>query len=205
MFEQFVHNLKKALVTELPGKDFQYLMAPSGRLPESSISEIQEAGVLLCMYPDGNHINTIFIKRPAYQGHHGGQVSLPGGKRDETDDSLVHTALREAEEEVSLHSVVVIGSLTPLFIPVSGFYVLPVVGYVNKIPTLIPEPGEVEYIIVASLKEIFVDTNRKCKAMTIQNENRNIPYYDVKNEHIWGATAMILSELEEILKRQKLI
>ncbi len=205
MFEQFVHNLKEALVNELPGRDFQYRMAPSGRLPESSISEIQEAGVLLCIYPDGDHINTIFIKRPAYQGHHGDQVSLPGGKRDENDDNLVHTALREAEEEVRLHSVTVLGTLTPLFIPVSGFYVLPVVGYVDKVPTLIPEPGEVEYIIVTSLKEIFVDTNRKFKAMIIQNESRNIPYYDVMNEHIWGATAMILSEFEEILKRRELI
>lgn len=202
--QHFVHKLKKALKNDLPGRDFQYRMAPSGRIPESTFSKLQEAGVLLCIYPDTEKLMTIFIKRPNYKGHHSGQVSLPGGKRDKSDKNLIDTALREAEEEVKLTNVNVIGTLTPLFIPVSGFQVLPVVGYVNERPELTPQPGEVEYIITAGLAELFVENNFKWKTMSLQNENRKIPYYDVNGEHIWGATAMILSEFEEILRREGL-
>lgn len=205
MIKNFVYKLKDALNEALPGKEFQYRMAPSGRIPEGSFAKQQEAGVLLCLYPDGHGYKTIFIKRSSYNGHHSGQVSLPGGKKDYNDQDLIQTALREAQEEVNLKQVNVLGTLTPLFIPVSGFEVLPVIGFIDRKPRLIPEPGEVEYIIMASLPELFSESNRQWKYLEIQGESRHIPYYKVEQEHIWGATAMILSEFEEVLRRHQLM
>lgn len=196
-----IEKLEGALQNELPGIEYQYRMAPLGRQPVFEKNGLTKAGVLLCLYPDENCVKTIFIKRPDYQGHHSGQISFPGGKKDDDDPGIIQTALREAKEEVGLHSVNIIGQLTPLLIPVSGFKVYPVVGYVDEIPTLIRQPKEVEYIIKVSLDELFTRNNRKWKNMVIREEKRKIPCYEVNNVLIWGATAMILSEFQEVLGR----
>ncbi len=121
----------------------------------------------------------------------------------EEDGSLVNTALREAKEETGLDipSVTVIGKLTPLHIPVSNVNVHAFVGAAGNRPNFIHDPAEVQYLIEESLDELLNEVNQKTKTMTLFGNEVEVPYFDIKDNHIWGATAMIISEFSEIVKR----
>ncbi len=103
-----------------------------------------------------NEIYFPLILRPAYDGVHSGQVAFPGGRYEKTDENLIRTALREAQEEIGLrlNDVKVLGILTELFIPASNFYVLPVVATIPYRPDFYPDPREVEDIFEIKLKDI---------------------------------------------------
>jgi len=151
-------------------------------------------------------IYTVLILRTSDHGVHSGQVSFPGGKKEESDRSLEDTALRETEEEIGIkkNDVKVIGHLSELYIPTSGFLVQPFVGYLNKKPLFHPDKNEVQKLIEVPLFLIMDDgivketTILKSKTRNQKSEIR-IPYFDIHGEVVWGATAMILSELKEIL------
>lgn len=208
---EFFKKIKFELDKRLPGSRFQYLMSPSVRrfkpFRKRGKINFKNSGVLILLYPIGNKIKTCFIKRPAGDYRHNNQISLPGGKFEKgKDKSIIETALREAQEEVGINpkSVNILGCLSPLHIPVSYFYVLPVIGYMNSAPQFLPNAKEVEKIIEVDIdhftynavktKNMFVDAEEPIKA----------PYFNTSEEPIWGATAMILSEFREILKRVKI-
>ncbi len=120
-----------------------------------------------------------------------------------TDISLAATALREAKEEtgISEKEPLIIGQLTCLHIPVSNIEVYPFVAVTMKQPEFTPEPAEVKYLIETSLDELSDPQTRKTKMMQIAGMDIEVPYYDIRGNHIWGATAMIVSEFLEVLKR----
>lgn len=198
-------SLRNALQPPLPGLQAQEKMAPSERLKRYNSSDTSEAiqsSVLILLYPSDQGLKIPFIQRPLYQGPHSGQISLPGGKREKTDKDNWDTALRETREElgISTESVEYIGELTQIYIPNSHFHVSPQVGYIHKNLQFNPSPFEVSEVIEASAHQLLTQPFQTKKIHHIQGITIEAPYYDVHGKHIWGATAMILSELIEVFK-----
>lgn len=203
----FIIELQKQLSSPLPGRDAQLKMASTIRNKEAGFnydtSTATKSSVLISLYPAEENLNTVFILRQTYDGVHSGQVSFPGGRMEPDDNSLIHTALREAQEEVNIDAgkVKIIGTLSELFIPPSNFIVLPVIGFLNERPDLKPEISEVAAIIETDISFLFDDNFIKQKTIDINGYKIEAPYFDVQDKVIWGATAMILSELKEVILR----
>ena len=204
-FWETVGRIKENITKELPGSSAHNCMSPSipsglllTRIPNSST---RDSAVLICLFPNQKRrTSTILIKRAIYNGAHSGQVSFPGGKYEESDNDLIHTALRETQEEIGLDSklINVIGKLTPLFVPVSNLMVYPIVGYIKPLTKLHLNVQEVEYTIPVEINEFKKVENRSVKTMCINQTPISAPFYSVSGEQIWGITAMIISEFSEL-------
>jgi 8-oxo-dGTP pyrophosphatase MutT (NUDIX family) len=159
------------------------------------------AGVLLLLYPNEKELFTVLMKRPEYLGAHSGQISFPGGKFEPADETIVNTALRETEEEIGVatSTIQVLGTLTPLYIPVSEFEVNPVVGFIHNTPRFIADPKEVKYIIEVSLDNLLNPAMKEEKQYTSGEYSGTVPYFNIRGNHVWGATAMILNEFLEMI------
>ena len=205
----FIETLQQKLLKQpLPGKDAHFRMAHAVRRaePTPDISTTRDAAVLLTLFektPGDWHL--IFIRRTASheQDKHAGQVGFPGGKKDATDPDLMFTALREAEEEIAidLSGIDVLGPLTPLYITVSKFLVHPYLAYSWKAPELIRQEREIEEILQVPLTRFFEkDVRHKTRIkLTTGIILNHVPAFMVEGHVIWGATAMILSELLDIV------
>ena len=204
----FIFKTKLTEVLEdLPGQEAHDIMMPSIRrsmpMDLSKIPNAKLSSVLLLLYPSKGRILFPLTKRHDYNGTHGGQISLPGGKLEEKE-SRIQTALREAEEEIGVdrNQVEVIGSLTEMYIQPSNFKVLPVLGILNEPPSFVKEEFEVEKILEVSVEEVIGTSNHKIMDMPVRNMTlKDTPYFDIQGHIVWGATAMILSELAMLLKR----
>lgn len=196
---QIVFSFEKGL----PGYDAQKRMMgqfrpEAAKAPESA----KQSGVLVLCYPYQEKVRTVLIERSADGGVHSGQIALPGGKMENTDTDIVATALREAKEEINLNatSVNVIGQLSSLYIPVSNFVVHPVLAISEEIPVLKASDYEVAAIWQPSLIDLFEAKSTvsvRPKGITI---DMKVQAYLMEQERfVWGATAMILSELEAML------
>jgi 8-oxo-dGTP pyrophosphatase MutT (NUDIX family) len=204
-FEQFIILLEKRLQKPLPGKSAQLKMSSLARIQElmkfSSHEDAKQSSVLILLYPLAGSTGLVLMLRPEYPGVHSGQISLPGGKFEETDESLIYTALREAREEIGIDpkQVQIIGQLTEMYIPPSNFLVTPVVGYQASRPSFTADPKEVAKIIEIQIDDLLNESNWQMKKMKISlGFTLNVPSYFINGNIIWGATAMILSELGEI-------
>jgi 8-oxo-dGTP pyrophosphatase MutT (NUDIX family) len=194
--------IKEAITIGLPGEEAHLRMLPEGRKLYSSTS-YKDSAVLILLFPKSGEWWTVFMKRNQYDGPHSGQVSFPGGKKDTIDKTLLETALRETCEETGIDTsgTIIAGPLSPLQIPVSGFIVHPFIAVMNHLPEFSPDKNEVEYLIEVPLRELISPSASKYKQMLIRNADVNVPYFDIQNEVIWGATAMILSEFLQVYKR----
>lgn len=206
-FDDVIRRLELALKAPLPGKLAQMNMSPipvdmrrfEQVLPESH----RKSGVLILFYPDNNNTYFPLIKRPEYIGYHSGQIALPGGKMEISDENIIQTALREAEEEVGVDrsQVKILGNLSDLYIPTSNFLVSPVVGFLDKRPEFLAEEKEVSRIIQTELRFLFKPEIRKQKILRLsQSMSLDTPYFEIDGEVVWGATAMILSELIQLFQ-----
>lgn len=204
-------DLKSGL-NSLPGVESQYKMAPSNRLePQFNLNppkHAKKAGVLILIYPFSNELIIPMMIRTADPGPHSRQICFPGGQYESRDLNLRQTALRESREEMGIQPelVQIVGNLTQLYIAPSNFLVLPVLGWSNVRPEFLPEPKEVESIIELPLKMILDQTNRKTMNKSLHGNSFEIPFFSINTHEIWGASAMILSELsciiEKILKKR---
>jgi 8-oxo-dGTP pyrophosphatase MutT (NUDIX family) len=178
-------------------------MAPRGNrnFPENP-GIPNPAAVLILLFPVSNVPYIVFMKRAEYPGIHSGQISLPGGRTEKGDTGLENTALRETTEELGIVSdnIKIIGKLSPLLIPVSGFVVHPFVGVVPYKPKWEPDKNEVSYLIESPVVELASRDNIKNEIWKLHGRKVEVPFYLVKDEKIWGATAMIISEFLEIMK-----
>jgi 8-oxo-dGTP pyrophosphatase MutT (NUDIX family) len=132
-------------------------------------------------------------------------VGFPGGKMEPSDPDILFTALREAEEEIGIDAgkVEVLGCLSDLFIPTSNFLVTPVVGLIQEKPNFVPEQREVARIITTEVISLFHPEVRKQTQLAVGGGMYlDTPYFAVEEEVVWGATAMILSELIQVLDQK---
>lgn len=172
------------------------------RFPEAG-TPLKKSGVLLLLYPHKGSIYLVFIKRAEYKGIHSGQISFPGGISAVGDISLAHTALREAMEETGMpvRAAKIIGELTPMHIPISNTDVYPFVATCQRRPAFVHDPSEVQYLIETRIDDLLDPENSKTMIMLIVGKEVEVPYFDIQNHHIWGATAMILSEFLEVVRK----
>jgi len=207
--KNFADLLRNEIEKGLPGTESQWQMASSDRMvrnfPRVPGNDAREAAVLILLYPDKGSVFTVLMQRHDYMGVHGGQISLPGGKREQSDENIIQTAIREANEETGVNPslISVIGTLTPLFIPVSNMIVTPVAGWINEKPVFNHQVEEVVFLIDVDLKKLLDPSIVKTKPFEIRGEFLNIKYFDYDGNIIWGATAMILHELLTILRRRQ--
>lgn len=209
-FESFIELLRKRLKEPLPGREAQIKMAPKPiderRFRENPIRPPRLGGVMVLLYPDVQGIHIPLMKRPEYDGAHSGQVSFPGGKLENVDTDLIDTALRETHEEIGVpkEQIEVLGNLSELFIIASNFKVLPTVGVVREKPNFIPDPIEVADVVPMAIDALNDYSIRRVKEMRFPPYTIFSPYFDVSGEVVWGATAMMLSELAEIVRELEL-
>ena len=198
-FSSIATDLIPLLARPLPGAAAHAFMAPAtprtwpaGVAPEN----VRDAAGLLLVFPDADdRAHIVLTMRADTLGRHGGQVSLPGGVI-EPGESYAHAALREAHEEIGLdpNLVRVIGALTPIDIPISGFRLHPIVGLAGARPAFAAAEGEVARIIEAAIDDL---TAPGCVADTTRQRDGQqicVPAFCVAGEEIWGATAMVLAE-----------
>lgn len=159
-------------------------------------------GVALLLYQERGSWYFPLMKRPVYGGIHSGQISLPGGKMEAPDQDLIDTALRETREELglSISHQQVIGSLTELYIIASHFNILPVVAVLDNKPVITADKREVQQVIIASIDELLLPHTSKEKIILVRGHELYAPYFDIGNEVVWGATAMILNEFITIVR-----
>ncbi len=198
-FSALTADLISSLAKPLPGTRAHALMAPQPRRtwPDGSApAHVRDAAGLLLLFPDADdRPHVVLTVRADTLGRHGGQVSLPGGVI-EPGESFADAALREAHEEIALdpHLVRVIGALTPIDIPVSGFRLHPIVGLCDARPVFSPADGEVAKILDVALDALAAPG---CVAQTTrerEGQRIDVPAFCVAGEEIWGATAMVLAE-----------
>lgn len=200
--------LKQALAGDLPGQNSHLKMLPPGRrlkTVDHELSVVKQSSVLLLLFPEGDHLYICLTKRPSTMKHHPGQISFPGGKLEKDDDSALIAALREAREEVGVDpsSVEILGKLSDLYVEVSQFSIQPFLAWTDVKPEFNVNYDEVEALILLPLDLVMEDNIIAETEMETVTGRLPIKYFPFNNEMIWGATAMILSELVEILKSQK--
>lgn len=204
MQKDFSLKLKERLRITLPGQASHQKMLPLERRknwPDTSGNpQPKSSSVLILLYPLEDYFGTLLIKRTKDLSVHSGQISFPGGKKEPEDQTPVHTALREAEEEIGIFasSIDILGELSLLYVSPSNFEIHPVVGYADQLQRLTPNPAEVEFIIELSLKNLYdLQTLTDLRVRTF--EFKNVPCFRVNGHIVWGATAMIIQELLDVM------
>ena len=203
-FQHFITQLKITINNDLPGEESHQKMRviydQSIELPFSKINSIP-AAVLILLYLADNEIYFFLTKRTDELKHHKGQISLPGGTQ-EGNEKLIDTALRETQEEIGINktSISIIGTITPLFVPVTGFMIYPFIGYsLNKLDPK-PDPVEVATIFSVNISDLLNKENRTTEQRNIRGYDVQVPYFKLNDYQVWGATSMILSEFRDLIK-----
>jgi 8-oxo-dGTP pyrophosphatase MutT (NUDIX family) len=204
LYADLISRLETALQHELPGSTAHERMAPRPRRqwPDGfNPARVRHAAGLLLAFPIDHHAHIVLTVRADQLGRHGGQVSLPGGVL-EPGETFERAALREAHEEVALplEGVRVLGALTPLDIPVSGFRLHPIVAAVNRRPALAPADGEVARILDVAVDELLEPLRMGTVVRDRDGHAVAAPAFQIAGEEIWGATAMVLAEFLALLR-----
>tara|TARA_B100001769_G_C21990441_1_gene532336 strand:+ start:363 stop:1004 length:642 start_codon:yes stop_codon:yes gene_type:complete len=199
-------SLENQLRNTNPGEFAQNIMKPKYLTTKNKSyinSNAIPSAVLILLFKEKNIYKYYLTQRSNNVGKHKGQISLPGGSQ-EKNESLESTALRETEEEIGIDkdTIYIIGKLTKLYVPVSGFCIYPFVGWTNNIARIKPS-DEVEKIFNVPLSELLNKNNEKHKQKVLNNKLTKVPYFNLRNNEVWGATAMILSEFKKILESIK--
>lgn len=204
MLPDSIQRIQTRLQDPLPGLESQLKMTSMNRGQEWYIREDhRKSGVLALFYPHAGQMQMVFMQRTQDGKVHGGQISFPGGKMEAEDADATATALREAKEELAIpaQEVQVLGQLTELYIPPSNFMVYPTVGYLPYRPEFVPAPDEVARVVEIGLAELLDPNNLQTLYHPVGPERKiKAPAFQVRGNVIWGATAMMLSELLDVVR-----
>ena len=209
-FDEFLISLSKIKNIQLPAEASQFKMSPPFRREliktyKSQMKNAKRAGVLALFYPNSlQETHLALILRKTYKGVHSAQIGFPGGKYEEDDKTLKTTALRETKEEIGItvEHVEIIKQMTEVFIPPSNFYVQPYIGITTNTPKFIKQDEEVEDVIEVPLTQFLDDAIVVTKSVeTSYTTKIDVPAYELNGYIVWGATAMMLSEIKDLLKQ----
>jgi 8-oxo-dGTP pyrophosphatase MutT (NUDIX family) len=206
--DPWIARFRARLQAPLPGLQAQMQMMPEARLRTFNATswripgDARKSAVLILFYPGASGLSFPLIERSAYEGVHSRQIAFPGGATEPEDPSPVHTALREAEEEVGIprDNVEVLGQLSPMYIPPSNFLVQPVVGILRAQPSWRLQAAEVASVIETPALP-FAEGHYRSTS-TIQHRTgveMDVPSFVIQGHVVWGATAMMLAELAILL------
>lgn len=206
-FSEFTSKINDLKASNLDGLEAQFLLAPRLRLQydaqKITANNPKRAGVLALFYPNEQQETTFLLtQRASYQGTHSAQISFPGGKLDLNDANLQETALRETHEEVGIHpkNIEIIRELTDVYIPPSNFLATPFLGYTTKKPTFTLN-HEVDQTIEVLVSDLLDEKNITSAILdTSYMKKVEVPCFKIQDFIIWGATAMMLSEIKELLR-----
>lgn len=208
-FQDFLNYVPKIAKESLPGESAHLKMAPPERRAilktlDFETLNLRKAAVMMLVYPKNGKAQLALILRNSYKGVHSSQIAFPGGKVEPTDTSLEDTALRETHEEVGIsrEQITVVMPFSNVYIPPSNFMVYPFLGYATEEILFLPDPAEVagmiEFPLADFLDDRIIVNNRMA---TSYSESIDVPAFKIGEHYVWGATAMILSELKEVIKR----
>lgn len=204
-----IEQLRFEITNNLPGEQAHLPLSPLNR-PLSSLAlknaaTYRESAVAVVIFKSQNENHIILIQRPEYNGKHSGQISFPGGKKELHENDLFDTAVRECFEEIGLKldPNIYCGRLTPVYIPVSQFYVDSHVFYLENKPELTKDEKEVKSIFSIKARDLLADSNLRRKDIITEQSIilRDVPHFYIEEKVIWGATALILNELKFILSK----
>ncbi|SEF84314.1 NUDIX hydrolase [Flavobacterium urumqiense] len=207
-FQEFLEYVPKLMTAELPAEISHIKMAPLERIEslknfEIGIKKPKIAAVMMLFYPKNGITHLVLIVRNSYKGVHSAQIAFPGGKYEAHDEIFENTALRETHEEVGIHpnSMEIIKTFTPMYIPPSDFMVHPFLAICKEEIVFIPDTKEVANIIELPLTVFLSDTIiTDAKLNTSYANDITVPAFKIEEHIVWGATAMMLSELKDVLK-----
>ncbi|RYJ42311.1 NUDIX hydrolase [Flavobacterium beibuense] len=207
-FTDFLNYVPKILNQELPALNAHAKMAPSERIQSLNPdfykdSNPKQSAVMMLFYPKQEQTHLILIRRNEYPGVHSAQISFPGGQVDPEDVDLKHTALRETYEEIGVTpaEIDVVMPFSQIYIPPSNFLVKPFMGLAAQTPVFVPNPDEVTALIELPL-DVFLDDSIviNTEMKTSYAQKIAVPAFKFEDYIVWGATAMIMSELKETIK-----
>ncbi|PKD43411.1 CoA pyrophosphatase [Rhodohalobacter barkolensis] len=160
------------------------------------------SSVLVPLFPEKNQKLNVILTLRTNSIRHAGQISFPGG-RAEVNETPIETALRESHEEIGIEpeTVNIAGSISPLYLDRSHNRISPFVGFLDKKPVLTRNPNEVEEIIIVEMDQLLSDRLLKREVWELQNRELEVPYWDIHRVPLWGATAMMMSELLELYQK----
>lgn len=184
------------LMRDLEGRMVRQMTPPVAITP-------REAAALILLVPAEDDLVLPLTVRSERLTNHKGEVSLPGGSADPDDASTEATALREANEELGIDpaAVEVWGTLTSIYIPPSNFRLTPVVGFTPTMPALRPDPREVAAVLLPRLSQLFEPTSVRVEQWERRGMQLRVPFFDIEGYKVWGATALVLSELVARMRR----
>lgn len=201
--------IQEELQKELPGKTSHLKLIPPYRpidIPQKK-DNIKHSGVLLLLVPEKKGWQLCFIERNRKLKHHPGQISFPGGRFETSDKTTMNTAIRETFEEIGIsqNQYNILGALSPIYVSVSNFIIFPYIAQLHEKTSFTICANEVERVLLLPLASFLNGSLVECTVKTIYGP-QVVPCYQIENLSIWGATAMILTELIDILKlhQQKL-
>jgi len=202
-FRKIKAQIRDALTHELPGEKAHRLLLPRGRElnPKTDIATLQSS-VLMLLFPIDDQINTCLIRRPATMRNHAGQIAFPGGRYENSDQDLIQTALRESNEETGTDSsnIEILGALTPLYVQVSNFTINPFIGWTDKMPDFKIDKREVDELVIIPIDQFSHHSSSQLREVSTIYGVIEVPGFYIDELFIWGATAMIISEFNELYK-----
>jgi 8-oxo-dGTP pyrophosphatase MutT (NUDIX family) len=207
-FNRFLQDIPKIGKVPLPGESAHLKMAPPERkeiIRNLDLSKVnpRKAAIMMLVYPIDEIAHLALIQRNSYKGVHSSQIAFPGGKVETYDKSDLHASLRETEEEIGIpkSKITIVRAFSEVYIPPSNFFVAPFLGYCTETPIFIPDPREVSSMVEMQLGHLLdEDAVVLMNMSTSYSTSIDVPSFKVGEHVIWGATAMMLSELKEVLK-----
>ena len=206
-FDEFLQLTPKIAKVSLPATESHLKMSPVERRVQLlnhdyNLEVARDAAVMMLIYPEQNSAKIALIVRNSYKGVHSSQVAFPGGKV-EKNETILEAALRETHEEIGVdpNEINIVRAFSNVFIPPSNFNVYPFLGFCNSQPNFIPDPREVSAMALFSLSDILDDSSMTMqKVIASYSTDIVVPAFKVDDTIIWGATAMMLQELKDVLK-----